>query len=179
MRIVPIFVTTLNNLDVLVRSCKTYRKLSTKVEIIIHDQGTTDKIMLDYLERLKDNGYSVYHGTNDESSINNSIKEWYKTNDSPFYVVTDYNVSVEGVNIHMLEVCINMLVLMKNSTCVGPALSKLLQPNNQALRINNDIINYSFTEINKTFAVYRKGQEFVMPNTKAIQLAIPYSAILI
>jgi len=195
-RKIPIFITTFDRLDVLVRSCKTYRKLATDVEIIIHDQGSTYKPMVEYLEILKDHGYSVYYGANEPTSVRDSIKDWFSKNDATHYVVTDPDIAFEGSSPNSLNVYIDLLALEKDVTCVGPALRTTDIPchypmkqqvinwekqwykeeDHRALRINNEIINYHFSVIDTTFAVYKKGHEFVKPNTKAIRVSMPHDA---
>lgn len=180
MRKIPVFIVTLDRLDVLIRSCKSYRQLDTEVEIIIHDRGTTHPLMLDYFERLKDNGYSIYYGTDEPDSINASIKDWFSKNDATHYVVTNTNVAFEGSSPNSLNTYIDLLALEKSVTCVGPSLrTKGKLENHKALRINNEIINYYFSEIDSTFAVYKKCSEFIKPNTKAITVSLPHDAILL
>ena len=195
-RKIPIFITTFDRLEVLHRSCMSYRDLNTEVEIIVHDQGSTYPPMLEFLEQLKENGYKVYHGANEPTSVKHSIEDWYKTNDSDYYVVTDPDIDFEGSSLNSLDVYIDLLALEKDITCVGPALRTTDIPchypmkqqvikwekqwykpeNHKALRINNEIINYHFSVIDTTFAVYRKGHEFTKPNTKAIRVSMPHDA---
>jgi hypothetical protein len=196
MRKIPIFITTFDRMIVLLRSCKSYRKLNTEVEIIVHDQGSTYPPMVEYLKILKKAGYSVYHGANEPTSVRDSIKDWFSKNDATHYVVTDPDIAFEGSALNSLDVYIDLLALEKDVTCVGPALRTIDIPdhypfksnvinwekqwykpeNHKALRINNEIINYHFSVIDTTFAVYRKGHEFTKPNTKAIRVSLPHDA---
>ncbi len=197
MRRIPIFITTFDRQEVLSESIRSYLDvLDTEVEIIIHDQGSTYKPMLEFLDFLDSIGHKVYRGANEPTSVKHSIEDWYKTNDSSYYVVTDPDISVEGTNPNMLNTCIDILALEKDVTCVGPALrtrdipdhypmkAQVLswekqwykEENKKACRINDAIVNYHHSVIDTTFAVYRKGHEFTKPNTKAIRVAWPFDA---
>lgn len=195
MKKIPIFITIFDRLEVLKQSIKSYDSLNTEVEIILHDQGSTYKPMLEYLKSLENCGFKYYKGKNEPTSVKHSIKDWYKTNDSYYYVVTDPDISVEGTNPNMLNVCIDILALEKDVTCVGPGLriwdlpdhypmkeqvqnwekQWYKQEDKRVIRINDSIITYYFSVIDTTFAVYRKGHEFTKPNMNAIRVTRPYN----
>jgi hypothetical protein len=196
-RKIPIFVTSFDRIEVLSESIVSYMEaLDTDVEIIIHDQGSEYPPMVEYLKFLEAIGYKVYRGVNEPTSVKHSIEDWYKTNDSQWYVVTDPDISLRGTNPNMLNICIDVLCLEKDVTCVGPALRTTDLPDHypmkaqvinwekqwykqedeKMIRINNDIVKYHFSVIDTTFAVYRKGHEFTKPNTKAVRVARPYDA---
>jgi hypothetical protein len=195
-RKIPIFITTYDRIEVLQQSMESYYHLGTEIEIIIHDQGSTFPPMIEYLKHLERKGFKVYRGVNEPTSVRTSIADWYKTNNSKWYVVTDPDISLRNTHPNMLNICIDLLALEKDVTCVGPALkiddlpdhypmkAQVIkwekqwykEENKKAIRINNDIINYHFSVIDTTFAVYRKGHEFTKPNVKAIRVGKPYEA---
>ncbi len=191
---IPIFITIFDKLEVLKMSIQSYYdNIKIPFEIIIHDNGTTYQPTLDYVKTC---GFKYYKSSNDPNAVKESIKDWYKTNDSPYYIVTDPDISLEGVNNDILEVFMYILELRKELTCVGTALRIDDLPDHYPLK--ERVINwesqfwkkqdkhtiqwkdktqiYYNSIIDSTFAMYRKSFTFSKLNKNVIRVAKPYAA---
>jgi hypothetical protein len=185
---IPIFITIFDRLEVLKTSIQSYYdNISTPFEIIIHDQGTTYQPTLDWVKTC---GFKYYKSENSGNAVGNSIKEWYKTNDSPFYVVTDPDIALVDTNKDILEVFMEFLKVF-DVPVVGcsldrsdipdyyPLKQKVLDSHHRQFGVQRtgSYNNLSYIEafIDTTFAMYRSDFEFKKHN-KGIRVLKPYEA---
>ncbi len=185
---IPIFVTIFDRLEVLKKSIQSYYdNIDTSFEIIIHDQGTTYQPTLDWVRNC---GFKYYKSENSGNAVSNSIKEWYKTNDSPYYVVTDPDIALIDNDKDILEV---FMYLMENFNVpvVGCSLDYCDIPDYYPLKqrvlnshfeqfgnkveCNYNGYNYIEAFIDTTFGLYKKGFEFKKHNM-GVRVLSPYKA---
>lgn len=106
---IPIFIICKDRCSCLKQCLIGYKKLMD-VEIIIHDNNSTYPPMVKYLEELEEEGIKVVrhpNATNEMTDISKSvditIEEWYKSNDSSHYVVTDPDIELENPTPELLS----------------------------------------------------------------------------
>lgn len=191
---IPIFITIFNKLTVLKKSVQSYYdNIKTPFEIIIHDNGTTYQPTLDW---VKSKGFKYYKSENDMLAIAKTVEDWYKTNDAPYYVITDPDISLKGVNGDILEFLAHVLDSHSESVKVGLSLRLDCIPDHyqhkqkvldwepkcykDSLKIEWKHKEYDIYKANiaTTFSLYRKQYKFVQCDSgyKSIRTGIPYVA---
>lgn len=197
---IPVFIITRDRVSCLKQCLEGYKKLGD-VEIVIHDNNSTYPPMVEYLKELETQGIKVYYHpvtTNDFNDISqevaNTIKDWYKTNDSPYYIVTDPDIELENPSPELLEFYIDVMK-QHNPTVVGCMLRIDDLPDHFVIRdemVKSHMIqfwgehrnNYIFEHngikcqrcaIDTTFGLYKKEFEFKRLN-HGIRVYEPYMA---
>jgi hypothetical protein len=126
---VPIFIISFNRLSDLQRSIESYQRLSTPVDIVVHDNGSTHPGLLDYLNELSKDGCLVTFNAplgndpNELNSVNATIERYFGAprSTAPF-VVTDPDVSLDTARADALEVYAWLLATQEGIACAGPML---------------------------------------------------------
>lgn len=195
---VPIFIVTRDRLDVLLKSIESFKQLNTNYEIIVHDNLSTFKPLIDYLKNESDAGnLTVYwNKRNVLEDVGRSISDYYRKGcKSDFYVVTDPDIQLMDIEPDMLEFYIFILKKYQNITVVGPMLQIDDLPDHYPLKqrvIESHTrqfwhktpthINYKgvdmqiqYAPIDTTFGMYRKSYSF-KPLNSGIRTYKPYSA---
>ncbi len=194
----PIFIITKDRVTVLKKSIESFLKLK-EVEIIIHDNNSTYPQMVAYLNQLEREGVKVCRhpdakGTfyDISDSVYKTILEWYETNDSPYYVVTDPDIELEQPCVEMLEFYKEVLLINKSIPVVGPMLriddipdcfslkeemveSHKIQFWDKKPTSSYKDVNLLYSGIDTTFGMYRKDFKFKRLNL-GLRVYEPYMA---
>jgi len=197
---IPIFIITKDRLKCLKQSIVSYRNcIKTPFEIIIHDNNSKFNKTIKYLEALESTGIKVYRNKkiyrniNDELvSVRYTIRDYFKTNYSPYYIVTDPDILFEDIRGDILEFYAHILK-STNVDVVGPALRidnipdyyphkrKVLRHERKFWRykkkicFKGDIYDCYHANIDTTFGMYRSKHVFSRP-TAGLRTGTPYCA---
>jgi hypothetical protein len=124
----PIFIINRDRVTVLKKCLPGYLALGD-VQIIIHDNNSTYPPMIEYLKELESQGIIVKRIPEKPQDFNvisediaDTIKEWYQTNSSPYYIVTDPDIELENPCPELLQYYIDVLNACPRAVCVGPML---------------------------------------------------------
>ena len=197
-QVTPIFVI----ISVLIKSLLSYvTRIDAPVELIIHDNHTTYPPTKEFLRRLAQAGVRVVYHDLDVvhdyalSGLSTTISQWFESNDSPYYVVTDPDIEIEESAGDILEVFSHLLCEFTNVQVVGPILRRDDLPDHYPLKQRvqteqdevhrNDPIFYKPYKngaltlqagyIDTAFGMYRKSFNFHNYN-RAIQVHDRYQA---
>ena len=134
-RKIPIFVITCDRLEFLKKSMQSYYNcIKTPFEIVICDQGSTFKPMMEFLNKLESEGIRVYRWKEnpsygeernlrrDDRKINKDIRNYFKTHPESNYVVTDSDILLDNVNGDVLDVYAYFLEKFPRIFAIGPML---------------------------------------------------------
>jgi hypothetical protein len=126
---IPIFIITHDRYRVLNYSIDSYFKtITSPFEIVIFDQKSTFPPMIDYLRFLESGDITVaWNHRNGNMSemvddLRNVIQEWLKNHPSPYYVVTDSDVALDGCKGDILLYYAYLLEKFPDIECIGPML---------------------------------------------------------
>jgi len=137
MQKIPIFIISHNRLEFLKRSIKSFRETigDDKIEIVISDNNSTYKPLLEYLSYLeKEENIRIfrYRWREDEYTasfldikkmLQQTINSWYNMNDSDFYIVTDPDIELDYENDRdILSFYKQILLALPEVEVVGPML---------------------------------------------------------
>jgi hypothetical protein len=183
---IPIFIITCDRLAVLEAAVESYTKLSTPIKLIIHDNNSTYKPLLHYLQNLEQQGTTVYYqrtnvlSVEDLNGVCQTISDWFENNDAPYYVVTDPDIALCDDCPDILELYGYLLDTFTGIEVVGPMLRIDDIPDTYPLKTRaieghygqfwhktplqlvwkNETIDYQMATIDTTFGMYRKGFKF-------------------
>ncbi|MER8462625.1 polysaccharide pyruvyl transferase family protein [Mesorhizobium sp. M1396] len=200
-RPVPIFIISFNRGDQLLRSIDSYRRLNTAVDIVVHDNGSSDKYTLGILDDLERSGVKLFRSTaitspDELNSINSTIETYFSDWAEPSrYVVTDGDIDLGGADPDILSIFDVLLDNFRDAACVGPMLKIHDIPSTYALynhAMNRHIdqfwqkeplwfthdeimIAYQRAPIDTTFALYRAGERFHRLQ-QGLRVYYPYEA---
>lgn len=198
----PIFVITCDRISVLIKSLLSYyTRIDAPVEVIIHDNHTTYPPTKDFLDRLEQEGITVYRSDRDIthdralSDLSATIADWYTSHDAPYYVVTDPDIEIEEESGDILSILMFLLDESRHMNVAGPMLRRDDLPDHYPLKnyvqvqqsqvyLGMQTWNMQWNEknlvvqdgwIDTCFGMYRKG--FIFHNyNKALQTYHPYQA---
>ncbi|MDX9856091.1 MAG: polysaccharide pyruvyl transferase family protein [Candidatus Moranbacteria bacterium] len=196
----PIFIISFNRKEHLKSIIESYRKLNREVEIIVHDNGSDDVEVLEYLKKLENEGIMVIYGPkiNSPEEINNiskTIDVYFRTRKASNYIVTDPDIELTNVKKDLLDLYEYLLKKYPKANCVGPMLTIRDIPDDYVLRNHvfdlhikqfwgnkpeeiiwkGKKIAIQFCPIDTTFAMYRKNFSFKRLND-GIRVYYPYEA---
>lgn len=200
MNPIPIFVICRDRLTVLEESLRSYMEnidtVRTPVTYILHDNGSTFPPMLKFLDEMdNDSNIEVVRGKrNDLNAVSNTISEYMKSCNSPYYIVTDPDIALDNVPGDILEYYAHILHTLKVKV-VGPMLRIDDLPNHYPLKNKvrsshsrqfwhkepstlewkGNNYHYQHAHIDTTFGMYRKGFKFKNLNP-GIRTYAPYAA---
>jgi hypothetical protein len=197
---IPIFVFTCDRTSVLQQSLASYKRIRPEPIIVIHDNGSTFPPMLDYLRGLERDGVQVFRsgpvkGDADLNRIAETIEAWFRSNDAPYYIVTDPDIAIEDGYEDMLDVYAHFLTAIPQLAVVGPMLRIDDIPDHYPLKfvaagrhyyqfwckepleapVNGKTVRYQHATIDTTFGMYRRGFSFHRYND-GIRVYAPYWA---
>lgn len=124
----PVFVISYNRGAFLRRAVDSYRKMSRKVTIIVHDNGSDDPATLRVLEELRSEGCLVFHSPpithpDELNSVNDTVQHYFETWAEPSrYVVTDCDIDLTIADSAALDVYDELLNRYTAVQCVGPMI---------------------------------------------------------
>jgi hypothetical protein len=199
---VPIFIISCNRLCCLQAAIGSYRKcIGSPYELVIHDNNSTYRPLLDYLKRLEKEGVSVYYSTVNVSvekqldTVSDTIDDWFTKHSASHYVVTDPDIALEGNCEDILELYAYLLDTVKSIEVVGPMLriddipdfyqlkQEVIERHTEqfwhkkplTLQWRNKIIQYQLARVDTTFGMYRRYFKFHRL-TKGYRTYAPYWA---
>ena len=176
---IPIFIITKDRITCLKQCIESYKKLGD-IEIILVDNGSTYPEMVEFL-RSKE--YKVISNPNPTGEfqdisewVSSAIYQWYKENDSEYYIVTDPDIEIENPSPKLLEYYIKLLNAFPKVTVVAPMLR--IDDIPESFRLKTDMVkshNKQFwhkpyfefdgikctpSAVDTTFGMYRKSFVF-------------------
>jgi hypothetical protein len=183
---IPIFVISFNRGEYLSRVIESYKAQDIAVDVIIHDNGSTDEDTLEVLAELSSAGLKVYRGAaisspEELNDVAQSVARYCsKTGYAGPYVVTDCDVELSGTRTDALRTYLEMLDRFTDAECVGPMLSIADIPRSYPLfhrvmarhisqfwgrepewaELRAGRVAYLKHRIDTTFAVHRAGSTF-------------------
>ncbi len=122
---IPIFIIVHDRLEVLKKSVASFEnQITSPIEIIFHDVASTFPMCLQYLQEMKNNGYTVYRSEkNDHHSIMQSVNNYLSRHPKcEYYVITDPDIELDNVNSDILELYVWLLNKYGKGLVVGPML---------------------------------------------------------
>jgi len=185
-RRLPIFIISFNRGAFLRRVIDSYRRQTTPIDIIVHDNGSDDPETLDILGELAAQGVAVHRAGKIESpdqleTIDQTIDSyfgWFRRRGR--YVVTDCDIDLAPARPEALALYGELLDRFRKAECVGPMLRIADIPRDY--RLFNHVMNrhieqfwrfpperiqtrqgdcaYLPATIDTTFAVHREGSSF-------------------
>lgn len=190
---VVIFVVTYNRLSTLQRTIESYKHFATNYEIVIVDNGTDNKECIDYLNQLPykiHRNCRIYNLDELEASIAQAVSKYYETNSTPYYAVSDCDISFEDTPPDTLNVYMKLCDELNIN--VGPALRIDKISTNYPLR-NKAIVDslydltpgfqsshhgikYIHTGIDTTFCMFKATNTVFKRLSNTIRVFQPYWA---
>lgn len=127
-RCLPIFIISFNRGAFLRQVIASYRRQTTPVDIVVHDNGSTDPFTLDVLADLQAQGVTVHRrpaikSARHLSRVNSTVRNyfgWFGRRSR--YVVTDCDIDLSAARPEALEVYNELLDQFPDVACVGPML---------------------------------------------------------
>ncbi len=183
----PVFLISFNRGAALKRTIAGVRGLAGPVEIIIHDNGSTDLETMEILKSLEDGGIEVFRhpaiATADElDDVNETVQAYFaRRGAATRYVVSDCDIDMSASDPRALDVYAELLDLCPHIECVGPMLT--IRDISRAYPLFNRVMNQHIRQfwsrtpvfeqtathgpvavleatIDTTFALHRPGEAF-------------------
>ena len=204
---IPIFIIVHDRLQFLKKLVSSLQNIRTPYNIIFHDVATTYLPTLEYLEKMKEEGHTVYRSSvNNHKTVLNSVKDYLKKNPQyKFFVITDHDIELKNVPGDILQYFSWLLVkFFRQVQKVGCGLRIDNIPNSYPNKFsgghkNKGVIKWEsrwwknpkrtiwkrrlqkiyFNKIDTTFALYSRNNIPPYHNFpgKAIRCGKPYSAL--
>jgi hypothetical protein len=177
-----------------------YLALSTRIEVVVHDNGSDDADTLAYLAELSGSGVHVTWGRkirtpDDLNSVNETVRNFFGGLPKSRYVVTDCDVDMSIAAADALTIYGELLNQFPHASCVGPMLRIRDIPRDYPLfnwAMNRHIDQFwrhtpQWTEtsvgriaflpapVDTTFALHREGEDF-RRLARGIRVYYPYEA---
>lgn len=183
---IPIFIISFNRGEYIIRAMRSYELQDIPVDIIVHDNGSTDERTLQVLEGLRQAGIRIYQqgAISQPEQLNNvdlSVQHHRAETgyDGP-YVVTDCDVDLSSASPSSLRTYLALLDRFPDVECVGPMLTIADIPKSYPLfnrvmarhisqfwsrqpewvELSCARVAYLRHAIDTTFAVHRQGSQF-------------------
>lgn len=184
---VPIFIISYNRLTSLQMTIDSYKKyIRSPFELVIHDNNSSYKPLLDYLRQLETEGVTVHYSKEKVAfekqldMVSCTIDDWFSRHSASHYVVTDPDIALEGNCEDILELYACLLDTVKNIEVVGPMLriddipdyyplkQKVIELHTlqfwhkkpKTLLWRNKSIQYQSARVDTTFGMYRSNFKF-------------------
>ena len=183
---VPVFLISYNRGHMLKKCIAGLRALSTPVDIVVHDNGSTDPKTLEILAELEMDGVVVcrnqkINSADELNQVNRTVSAYFANWSEPtHYVVSDCDVDVSIADRNVLDVYAELLNRFRKVECVGPMLRIRDIP--QTYPLFNSVMNSHIEQfwrhkptfeqlssghvallpelIDTTFALHRAGEPF-------------------
>lgn len=124
----PVFLISFNRGPMLMNALAGLRQLNRPTEIVIHDNGSTDRETLVILEELERGGIRVVRSrqitsADELDNVNNTIQAHFQEWGEPQrYVVSDCDIDLSIADPRALDVYDELLNRFRHVECVGPML---------------------------------------------------------
>jgi len=193
---VAIFVVTYNRLEILSQTIESYKRFTTDYEVVIVNNGTDNPKCVALLEELSKEhkiftGPRIFTMEALTENINNAVKDYYNNHSTPYFAVSDCDCCFDIAKPNTLDVFIE---LAEKLNCgVGPHYVVDDIPVSNALRnrtikmesrilyrrrmrhLKDDIL-YSDDQIDTTFCLFKRRQDFPRLQMPTIRVLTPYAA---
>jgi glycosyltransferase involved in cell wall biosynthesis len=124
----PIFIISFNRARYLQRVIESYRRLSTPVDIVIHDNGSDDPTTLAALDDLERGGVKVarrpkIHDADQLNRVDRTVRAYFAAAGYVSdYVVTDCDIDMSVADPDAIELYREVLNRYPSAQCAGPML---------------------------------------------------------
>ncbi len=124
----PCFFISYNRGEFLGQSLKGLQKQSCPIDAIIHDNGSTDKNTLSIIQKLDNDGFTVFrypaiNTADDLNQVNQSVTRYFENWAEPQrYIVSDCDVDMSESRADAIEVFDHALNIFRHAEAVGPML---------------------------------------------------------
>ena len=200
-RPMPAFLISFNRGHVLERTIDSLKRQSRAIEIVIHDNGSTDSDTIEVLDRLEQTGARVFRNqrivcVDDLNKVNETVDAFFADWAEPSrYIVSDCDVDMTIAAPEALDVYDELLNLFRHIASVGPMLR--IRDISTTYPLFNRVMNrhieqfwqhlpswaessfgrvaYLATLIDTTLAMHRAGEPFVRLK-QALRVYEPYEA---
>ena len=181
----PIFVISFNRAKYLERVIASYRRLSRPVDIVIHDNGSSEPETLAALDAFERAGVTVVRRpaiaeADELNGLDDTVQSYFRSHPWVPYVVTDCDVDLTTASSKTLDVFHELLARFPAAQCVGPMLriADVRQSHPLFNRLMNRHVSqfwgrepewtatsfgrvaYINARIDTTFALHRPGEPF-------------------
>ncbi|HTA39272.1 MAG TPA: glycosyltransferase family A protein [Candidatus Acidoferrales bacterium] len=201
-RPIPVFIISFNRGAFLSRAVDSIRRLSRPTEIIVQDNGSTDRATLEVLADLESSGITIVRRPaidepDDLNLVDDTVQEFFAARgDRSRYVVMDCDVDLGIADPQALDVYDELLDRFRNVECVGPMLRIRDIPREYPLY--NHVTNWHIEQfwshhpswvqtsigpvaylehtVDTSFALHRAGERFRRLK-KALRVYEPYEAL--
>jgi hypothetical protein len=197
---VPIFVISFDRADYLRRAIASYRAMNRPVDIVIHDNGSSESATLAALDEFERAGAQVYRGpaittAEDLNRVDQTVRSYFDGRRPVPYVVTDCDIDLSEAPPEALDVYHELLDGFPAAECVGPMLRIADVPRSYPLfnwLMNRHVqqfwarepqwtstafgeVAYLEANIDTTFALHRAGSTF-RRFKRGLRIYEPYEA---
>lgn len=198
----PVFLISFNRGNMLQKVVASLKGLATPVDIIVHDNGSTDPVTLAVLHQMEMDGVTVYRYAAIESAeqlnqVNESVARYFDGWAEPIpYVVSDCDIDVSVAAGSLIDVLKSLLNRFPKAEWVGPMLRirdipKYYPLRNRALNrhieqfwkhepqllvTDGKAVAYQHAPIDTTFALHRAGEAFRRLKS-GLRVYEPYEAL--
>ncbi len=197
----PVFVVSFNRGGMLRRVVRSYRALARPVDVVIHDNGSTDPFTLAVLAQFEREGTLVVRRKrithpDQLDDVDETVRAYFGGRAPSRYVVTDCDIDMSTAPAAALDVFDELLDRHPDVLCVGPMLriedipptyplrNAVLNRHIEALwRHRPEIVETSAGPvavlrclIDTTFALHRAGEPFRRLK-RALRVYAPYEAL--
>jgi hypothetical protein len=124
----PVFIISFNRGAYLTRVIKSYLRFTRPVDIIIHDNGSTDPATLSLLRSLERQGMEVFYhpaisSPEQLNEVDQTVQAYFRRCLEPLpYVVTDCDIDMSNTPANALDIFEAVLNRFRDLECVGPML---------------------------------------------------------
>lgn len=124
----PVFLISFNRGEMLERVIASIKRLARQTDIVVHDNGSTDRATLRVLDKLEAKGTKVVRksaiaSADDLNLVNHTVRDYFAGWAEPArYVVSDCDVDLSVADPLALDVYDELLNLFRRAECVGPML---------------------------------------------------------
>lgn len=186
VRPLPVFLISFNRGPMLDGVIRSLRRQSVPVDIVIHDNGSTDPVTIEVLDELERSRRATVvrrpaiESADDLDLVDETVRAYFADHDPAPYAVTDCDISLAAADKHALAIYLELLAAHPEVECVGPMLRISDIP--QSYPLFNFVINrhvsqfwrhqptietttrgevaFQAAPIDTTLAVHRAGEPF-------------------
>ncbi len=103
------------------------RNMSRPTQIVIHDNGSTDRETLNVLDRLSASGIDVLYRdaiatADDLNMVNETVEAFFGGRPGEPYIVSDCDIDMSIADPSALDIFMELLDIFPEAECVGPML---------------------------------------------------------
>lgn len=201
MSLMPIFLISYNRADILKQAIAGLQHLKTPIDIIIHDNGSSDEYTLATLVELEKSGIKIFRSyainhPDELNNVQNSISSYFGSNIKSEYAVSDCDIDLSSAAEDAIDVYRDLLYINENIKCCGPMLrisdirkdyplynhvmnrhiDQFWKKTPNIIDLNGKKIGVQAAFIDTTFAVHKKHEPFTRLKL-GLRVYNPYEAL--